>query len=440
MSLVVHSQPRVPEFFVTKGDTALSGYYFFSPIKMSAEGPRSGFFDVILDGQGNLVYSKEYEEGFRAGSLQLHASGYYSYFFDKKFYVMDSLFRPVDTVYCQNGLITDGHELLLLPNGNYALMGYENITMDLSHLFIFKKNNSQGLPNAKVRCGVIQELNRKKEIVFEWHCKDHYRFEDVDTSFIDNLYDIDWTHFNSLEVERDGNYLVSVKHFNEVTKISRSTGKIIWRLGGHRNEFAFLNDSLKFKGQHHVKRTPNRFLTLFDNGTEFGTSHPETAKTYRLDEKAMSITLVWSHIQNKTLSSKSFGSFQTLSNRKALVSYGSRARSGTIFSVVHPNGRAFFEVGSKDSVSTYRAAYYTKLPWHLPLPEIQIESVSESAVVLSAKTDAVAYYWNTGETARSITVHKNGTYFVAIPFGPDGYLYASPVVVESINRNTTKKK
>lgn len=431
------AQPRYPKFTVQKIDTASKGYYFFSPIQMSVSGPVTGFYDIILDKAGHLVYTKEYESGFIAGSLSLNANGRYSYFFDKKFYVMDSLFRPLDTVLCQNDIYTDSHELLILPNGNYALLGYENVTMDLSHLFIFKKNKSLGLTNAKVRCGIIQELSPQKKVIFEWHSKLHYKFDDADTTYIENLYDIDWTHFNSLELDRDGNYMVSVKHFNEVTKVNRTTGQIIWRLGGKRNQFAFLNDSLMFKGQHHVKRTPNRFLSLFDNGEPNG-RHPEIAKEYRLDEKSMNLTLIWSHVNNPAIVSSGYGSFQKLPGRNSLISYGRSPKSKIVFNAVYTNGRPFFEVSSPDSLCSYRAANYLRLPAELPQPEISLQK-ENNTTVLSAPEGFSAYYWSTGEKTRSITIRKNGIYSVAVPFGPDGYLHAKPFEITSFTRTSPGK-
>jgi len=436
---LICAQPHIPRFQAVKKDTASHGYYFFSPIEITVDGPKGGFHDVILDQEGNVVYSREYEEGFIAGNLQLHSNGRYSYFFDKKYYILDSLFNPVDTVFCQNGLYTDNHDLLILPNGHYALMGYENVTMDLSHLFIFKKNNSQGLTNAKVRCGVIQELTPQKKVVFEWHCKDHYQFEDLDTAYADNLYDIDWTHFNSLEMDRDGNYLVSVKHFNEITKVSRTTGKIIWRLGGKKNQFAFLKDSLMFKGQHHVRRTPNRFLSLFDNGSNRGSFHPEAAKEYRLDEKGMNLTLIWSHV-NPAGASKGYGSFQRLPGRNALISYGRNPKSKLVFNAVYPNGRTFFEVSSNDSVCTYRAANYQKLPAPLPQPEIGLQQGADNTLTLTAPEGFSNYFWSTGETSRSISIHKNGLYTVSVPFGPGAYLYSKPMEITWFNKSNSKTK
>ena len=37
--------------------------------------------------------------------------------------------------------------------------------------------------------------------------------------------------------------MISSRHLNEITKISRTTGDIIWRFGGKNNQFTFVNDT-----------------------------------------------------------------------------------------------------------------------------------------------------------------------------------------------------
>lgn len=430
LCLAVNAQPQLPRFKVSVNDKSIRGYFLFSPVKIGASGQQSGFTDIILDHTGNLVYVKNHENGFLAGNLRQHKNGSFSYFFDKKIFVLDSLLRATDTVFCQNGISTDTHDFLILPNGNYALLGIEHSTMNLSKYFIFKKNGTQGLENAMVNSGVIQELTPAKKVVFEWHSKEHYQFDDIDTAYVNNLYDIDWTHFNALEFDYDGNYLVSSKHFNEITKVNRSTGKIMWRLGGNRNEFGFINDTLKFLGQHNIRRLPNKFITLFDNGSNRGKFHPETAKEYRLDEFHKAITLIWSHVNDPSQYSKGYGSVQRQTAKNTLVSYGRSEKGMVLFNYLNNNGKVLYEVTGKDSLYTYRAQFITHLSEHLPRPQLSVTNVSGS-IVIEVKNGVGPFYWSNGESGRKITVAKNGTYYVCTPFGSDAYLYSKPIVIEN---------
>ncbi len=69
----------------------------------------------------------------------------------------------------------------------------------------------------------------------------------------------------------DHNYLLSDRHACSIMKISRSTGQLLWRLGGPANAFKFIgeheeNAPLYFAAQHSVLSLPNGNLLFFDNG------------------------------------------------------------------------------------------------------------------------------------------------------------------------------
>ena len=49
-------------------------------------------------------------------------------------------------------------------------------------------------------------------------------------------------------------------------KIDKSSGKVIWNLGGKKNEFEFINDEMKFSHQHSIRKLENGNIILFDNG------------------------------------------------------------------------------------------------------------------------------------------------------------------------------
>ena len=47
----------------------------------------------------------------------------------------------------------------------------------------------------------------------------------------------DYLHLNSVEVDTDGNLLISARNTWTVYKVDRSTGAVLWRLGGKRSDF-----------------------------------------------------------------------------------------------------------------------------------------------------------------------------------------------------------
>src|SRR5207244_12403356 len=79
---------------------------------------------------------------------------------------------------------------------------------------------------------VLQEIYLKTGLVlFEWHSLDHVPITDsYRRPQKDKLYD--YFHFNSIDELPDGNLLVSSRDTHTVYDIDRSTGRIVWRLGG----------------------------------------------------------------------------------------------------------------------------------------------------------------------------------------------------------------
>src|SRR5690606_23516228 len=189
---------ELPSFYVSKVNKASEGYYFFSPIKLDASGAVGFPTDLILDKNGKVIYFKQYTEGRFSGGLRLQTNGMLSYYSNEKFYLMDSTFKTVDTITCKNGLKQDAHEFIVLENGNYLLIGHETIEMDLSRFNFFDKSSSPGSTHAKVKCDVVQELDKNKNVVFEWHGKQYYDFGDIDPYYLTSTDVVDWMHFNAL--------------------------------------------------------------------------------------------------------------------------------------------------------------------------------------------------------------------------------------------------
>jgi hypothetical protein len=430
---MVHAQNNsiMPNYSVSVCDNTEKLYYFFSPIKLNYSGKHSLPINMIIDEQGEIIYYKKFSKGPFAGSFRCQKKGVLSYYFDNKFYITNSDFQIVDSVYCKNKIILDPHDFIILPNKHFLLLGYETVTMDLSSYNYFNKNGSPGSSIAKVKCDVIQELDINKNVVFEWHGKDYYDFSDVDSSFLFNPSDVDWMHFNAVEYDADGNLLVSVKNFNEITKINRTTGKIIWRLGGKRNQFQFLNDLTLFRGQHDIRRIKNGNITLFDNGAAGFPLHPEGAKEYELDEKKLIAKLVWSFTNNPKAYSSGYGSVQRLENGKTLINYGRSDDANTVFNLVSSSGKKSFEIMSKDSIRNYRCYAYPASQFSIKRPFIK-SFIKDNKLYLDAGNGFKSYLWSNGSTQQIIQVKKPDVFFVSVSMGSGGFISSKKYLVKNL--------
>ena len=107
--------------------------------------------------------------------------------------------------------------------------------------------------------------------------------------------DLDWTHANAINFdEEEDAYYVGMTNLSTIFKIDRSTGEIIWQLGGESSDFAFSADSEQLTF-HHNFDIAEGLLTIFVNGEE---TENETSRVvqYEIDEDAMIVSETWRYI------------------------------------------------------------------------------------------------------------------------------------------------
>lgn len=434
ISVITNGQV-IPQYSVVINDpNATGGYYFLHGLKPNT--PSENFTSMILDKFGQLIYFKKYAraqndfklqadgEITQAGPLGSNAAA--------RYLVLDSMFNVIDSVKAPGGIFTDLHDLQKLPNGNYLVLAYENIIMDLSSYNYFNGNGSPGSNSATVISVIVQELDENNNAVFTWKASEHFDFSDVSEEWLFSPTLVDWTHSNAIEADNDGNILLSSRHFNEITKINRQTGAVMWRLGGKRNQFKFSNDLFNgFRGQHDIRRISNGNITLFDNGYDKNPLHPARALEYQLNETNLTADLVWSYTYGNNAFSRFTGSMQRLQNGNTVIDWGKLSGGNSAFSVINPNGSVIMELSSADSMTSYRTFNYTSLPFTLLRPVLSC-SVSAGKHYLAAPEGYSSYLWSTGDTTRLIPVNAIDTYYVFVPYGNEGYISSERAVITNL--------
>jgi hypothetical protein len=160
---------------------------------------------------------------------------------------------------------------------------------------------------------------------FEWNAWDCVAFEDWLEGPMPGPADStarDFDHPNSLAFDRDGDYIVSFRRLAQVMKIDAETGDIVWRLGGVRNEFTFLNDPLiGFSAQHSARVLANGNLLLYDNGNRHQPSESRAVE-YALDTTTMTAALVWEFRHVPAIHTPGLGMVQRLQSGNTLIGYG----------------------------------------------------------------------------------------------------------------------
>ena len=319
--------------------------------------PNLGSYLLILDNQGEPVYYQKVPETYYVTDFKLLPNGQLAYWMANAYHLLDDHYNEVFTVTAKNGFIgpIDPHELqLLLPNGNYLYMISFDRIVDMSQIV------PGGNPQAIVTGLVIQEQDPDDNVVFQWNSFDHIPISDTIQALTMPI--IDYMHGNALELDRDGNILLSSRHLNEITKIDHQTGEIIWRLGGKKNEFTisspFIADDPHFYLQHDIRRLANGNISLFDNHNDHPPLNSRGAEYY-LNESDKIALLVDQYRNTPDLFTPFAGNYQHLSNGNTAIGWG--GHQGINYTEVQPNGEKAFELALPAGYVTYREF---RFPWH----------------------------------------------------------------------------
>ncbi len=280
--------------------------------------------------------------------------------------IMDTSLTEIDTIQGANGLKTAGHDFLLLPNGHAILMANDPQPVDMSLVV------TGGYPDAAVTGCIIQELDASNNVVFQWRSWDYLP---ITASYFDlTLPTVDLLHQNALALDRDGNILLSIRHYSCIVKINRTTGGVDWILGGKLNQFTFINEHASnsptyFSYQHNVDVLPNGNITLFDNGTQHVPNYSRGVE-YTLDVQKKTAVMVWDYRHTPDLYADAMGSVQRLNNGNTLIGWGNTSSAGTaVLTEVRPDNTIALEMFLPKGQFCYRAYKY---PWASQLPAASV--------------------------------------------------------------------
>jgi hypothetical protein len=325
--------------------TTAPGLVFFGS-NFREEG--TGNYLIACRNDGTPYMYKRFDDVGNSANFVLQATGVLSaYFFgSSRHYVLDRQLNIIDVYNPGHGYSGDDHELLILENGHALLISEQHVKIDMSRFV------SGGRSSAIIQINMFQEFDTEKNVIFEWRTWDHYDLEDVIGVDLTNG-NIDYIHMNSVSLDYDGHYIISARHLNEVTKINRETGEIIWRLGGKNNQFNFLNEDTPFSYQHHFRAVPDQpgHYTLFDNGN-MRNSKFSRAVEYKLDTQNMTAEKVWEYRYTPDRYSSMMGNVQRLSNGHTFIDWSTT--SPVKACEVSNNGTLLFDLFSYGA-STYRS-------------------------------------------------------------------------------------
>ena len=385
--------PDYPVITIANSNNPSPGYFFLAPFFYPSQ--LIGYL-MILDNNGIPVfYQRTY--GVKA-DWKRQPNGLLT-FFDlptHKFYAMDSSYSIIDTFSTGNGYDTDIHELRLLSNGHALLQAYDNETIRMDTIV------EGGNPNAIVTGLIIQEIDTDKNVVFQWRSWDHFKITDATEDIDMTSSYIDYVHSNAIEVDADSNLLISCRHMDEITKIDKASGNIIWRWGGAKsknNQFTFINDPVTFSHQHNIRLLPDGNYTLFDNGNLHTPTYSRSLE-YKLDQTDTTAELVLSFQNDPATFSFAMGNTQRLANNSTVIGWGWSSSDARAITEVDNDNSVALEIYIPDSSLSYRAF---KFPWKTNLFVTNRDSVFFDSVFVGDSSSVIVDIKNNSKDSLTIT-------------------------------------
>ena len=348
---------RPPEMTVaTLRDGIAPGKVLFAPKRRPGQrGP------AILDERGQLVWWHPVRGDLVANDLRVQRyrgkpvltwwegrtndRGYG----DGTWVIADTSYREIARVRAGNGSHGDLHEMVLTKDGTALLTVYEQFDADLSLV-----NSPKG---GQAMDSIIQEVEIPSgKVLWEWHSKDHVALAEsmaVGPRTLKLPYD--YFHINSIDVDPDGDLLVSARNTWAVYKIDRRSGEVLWRLGGRRSDFA-LGPGVRFAWQHDARWMPDGTLTVFDNQATPRVEDESSAVVLDVDERRRTATVVREFTHPDEVLAIAEGNAQMLPTGGMLVGWGMARR----VSEIGPDGDLLFDLRLPRDTDTYRAY---RMPW-----------------------------------------------------------------------------
>ncbi len=216
----------------------------------------------------------------------------------------------------------DFHDLQRLPNGDYLGIQYatRNCPADPSQCVDLSSWGQSA--QATITDGVIVELNPSNQVVWSWSVADHIDVAAANVNWRSQFPDV--IHMNSVQDDGNGLVIFSARHLDAVYAINKTTGAIVWKLGGSQTpqSLTVVGDQYPavFSGQHYARLLSDGSLTVHDNGTR--ANRLPRALQFTIDTSAHTATVTRQMTDSRTKTATCCGSVDLLPSGGWLVSWG----------------------------------------------------------------------------------------------------------------------
>lgn len=313
-SAIIKGKPypnHIPRFRLTKNDLTFDGNIILRPYNGLGS-------NIVINDQGELEWVLSFP---------------------------DTILRAFNVI--DNEIISLRDSTTIETYNQFGFVNRFELLNEKLHHEVIKKNKfiyTLGYAfNNNIKGDKIIKLDSFGNVVWTWNIFDYSKPKE--DSNID-----EWGHANSLEVDDDGNILVSFRDFNQIWKIDGKKGDVLWKLG-KGGDFD-INDEAVFYGQHSIDLINSEEILMFDNGHAQFRSISRVL-SIKINEVERTATLKVIIDLPEDYTSYRMGSAYLMNEDHVLVCSAKKLMSLAVFNV--HSGKLLWEVkANKDS---YRAIY-----------------------------------------------------------------------------------
>lgn len=331
--------------------------------------------------------------------------------------IMDSSYTEVARVRAGNGRQADLHEFTLTPQGTALITCFPaTVQADLTAV----GGSRKGL----VSESIIQEIDvASGRVLLEWRSLEHVAMSE---SYLlppqSGVWD--YMHANSVTLTPDGHLLVSARHTFALYKLDRRTGRMIWRLGGKRSNFA-MGRGARFAWQHDARLWPGGKLTVFDDGAGWSATEPQSrGLVLHVDGARRTVKLAHAYVRQRRTRTSAMGSTQALPDGHVIVGFGLIP----VISEFAGNGRVIAELHLPWGSNSYRGYRFAWQGTPAAAPDLAASVDSDTSTLYASWNGATGvsrWQVSLGPSATALaaagTVPRSG-FETAIPVAtPTGY-------------------
>jgi hypothetical protein len=388
-----HNFPQLEETNHTEAGAPSPGYYLignYAPI------PGTGCYAMVLDGNAVPVWYYLAQHGY-LNDVDTLVSGTIS--FARYTPAVQQTFEfhqlsPINTTYvAPDATVLDEHELRVLSNGHYLILSNPvKSGVDLTGVSVALPDGGVEKfgPNSSIQdCNLVEFDPVTGAVFWQWVGTDHLDpIKDSTVSLIsynpvtgpDGGLVVDSFHCNAIDVAENGSLLVSARHMDSIFYVDRSTGAILWKMGGStytKDNATYVTVLDPFRRQHDARLLPgwsstcsggSGRISLFDDETF--EAAPARAVVYDVNVGSVdggtagcdggvvdggtpgTATVVWQH--KGVANSIGLGSFRILADGSRTIGWGAGAPNPA-FTEVDVNGNTLLDVSFADGNGSYRA-------------------------------------------------------------------------------------